>query len=114
MNRLFVYGTLRPGQSNAHIMDAIGGQWQQASVNGFFYPNGCGAAEGFPGIVIDSQGPQVQGFLFSSEKLDKHWQALDEFEEGYDRILIEVTTADKRLMSAWVYQLQPASIPPAT
>ena len=29
MERLFVYGTLRPGHSNAHIMDNIGGEWQR-------------------------------------------------------------------------------------
>ncbi|MEG9497695.1 MAG: gamma-glutamylcyclotransferase, partial [Pantoea dispersa] len=27
MNTLFVYGTLQPGQCNAHILENIGGEW---------------------------------------------------------------------------------------
>jgi hypothetical protein len=47
MERLFVYGTLRPG-SNAHIMDNIGGEWQPGYVQGLFYERGWGAAADFP------------------------------------------------------------------
>jgi gamma-glutamylcyclotransferase (GGCT)/AIG2-like uncharacterized protein YtfP len=32
---------------------------------------------------------------------------LDEFEEGYDRVSVEVTTDDGQQVSAWIYQLQP-------
>jgi gamma-glutamylcyclotransferase (GGCT)/AIG2-like uncharacterized protein YtfP len=32
---------------------------------------------------------------------------LDDFEEGYDRVPVEVTTDDGQQVSAWIYQLQP-------
>ena len=52
MERLFVYGTLRPGHSNAHIMDSIGGEWQPGYITGTFYERGWGAAADFPGFVL--------------------------------------------------------------
>ena len=107
MERLFVYGTLQPGKSNAHILEEIGGEWQPGYVTGTFYDRGWGAAEGFPGIVLDDNGPQVQGYLFISGNLDAHWAMLDEFEDGYDRVEVTVTTEDGQTFTAWIYQLQP-------
>lgn len=107
MKRLFVYGTLCPGRSNAHILEAIGGEWHRGSVTGFYHERGWGAAADFPGIVLDKRAPQVEGYLFISEKLENHWPELDEFEEGYDRVLVEVTGEEGLKMTAWVYQLQP-------
>ncbi|QGN37532.1 gamma-glutamylcyclotransferase family protein [Klebsiella oxytoca] len=109
MERLFVYGTLRPGHANAHIMERIGGEWQPGYVNGIFYERGWGAAADFPGIVLDKNGPQVHGYLFLSDNLNAHWPMLDEFEEGYDRVAVEVMTGDGQRVPAWTYQLQPKS-----
>jgi gamma-glutamylcyclotransferase (GGCT)/AIG2-like uncharacterized protein YtfP len=107
MKRLFVYGTLCPGRSNAHILEEIGGEWQPGSVAGFYYERGWGAAADFPGIVLDERAPAVAGFLFLSQDLDAHWPLLDEFEEGYDRVPVEVTTGEGQKITAWIYQLQP-------
>ena len=107
MERLFVYGTLRPGHTNAHILESIGGDWVPGSVKGWFYERGWGAAADFPGIVLDEHGLQVQGYVFTSDKLGAHWPMLDEFEEGYDRVIVEVTTTDNQQVTAWIYQLQP-------
>ncbi|MGY5956475.1 gamma-glutamylcyclotransferase family protein [Kosakonia sp. BK9b] len=107
MDALFVYGTLRPGQSNAHILESIGGEWLPGYVTGTFYERGWGAAADFPGIVLDKDGAKVPGFLFLSARLSEHWAMLDAFEEGYDRVAVEVTTADERQITAWIYQLQP-------
>ncbi|SKC20797.1 Uncharacterized conserved protein YtfP, gamma-glutamylcyclotransferase (GGCT)/AIG2-like family [Kosakonia radicincitans] len=107
MESLFVYGTLRPGCSNAHILEKIGGEWLPGYVTGTFYARGWGAAADFPGIVLDENGAQVHGYLFLSDNLAAHWPMLDEFEEGYDRVLVEVTTAEGKRVSAWIYQLQP-------
>jgi gamma-glutamylcyclotransferase (GGCT)/AIG2-like uncharacterized protein YtfP len=52
MERLFVYGTLRPGHSNAYILENIGGEWLPGYVTGTFYERGWGAAADFPGIVL--------------------------------------------------------------
>lgn len=64
MERLFVYGTLRPGHSNAHIMDNIGGEWQPGYITGTFYERGWGAAADFPGIVLDKTAPGCPAFCF--------------------------------------------------
>ena len=107
MKPLFVYGTLCPGRSNAHILEAIGGEWRPGYVTGIFYARGWGAAADFPGIVLDANGPRVNGYLFLSDRLAAHWPMLDDFEEGYDRVPVEVTTDDGQQVSAWIYQLQP-------
>jgi gamma-glutamylcyclotransferase (GGCT)/AIG2-like uncharacterized protein YtfP len=114
MERLFVYGTLCPGRSNASLLENIGGAWQAGVVRGVFFTEGRGAAAGFPGIVVDDSGPHVQGFLFSSDNLHLHWPMLDEFEEGYDRINVEVALENGDSVTAWIYQLQPQSIPQAS
>lgn len=110
MTPLFVYGTLRPGQCNACLLENIGGEWQAGIIHGKYFASGRGAAAGFPGVVLDPQGAAIEGFLFFSEYLHHHWQRLDEFEDGYDRVMTEVTTADQRQVSAWVYQLQPGCV----
>ena len=107
MSPLFVYGTLRPGQSNAHLLENIGGEWLAGYVTGQFYDSGWGAATGFPGVILDAAGARIDGWLLISDRLADHWPMLDEFEDGYDRILTEVTTHDNRKVSAWIYQLQP-------
>lgn len=71
------------------------------------YARGWGAAADFPGIVLDAHGPRVNGYLFLSDRLAAHWPMLDDFEEGYDRVPVEVTTDDGQQISAWIYQLQP-------
>ena len=111
MTPLFVYGTLCPGRSNAHILEAIGGEWQQGFITGTFYEKSWGAAADFPGIVLDDEGPRVNGYLFLSSQIVNHWPMLDEFEDGYDRVEVTVTTTNGQKVTAWVYQLQPESIP---
>lgn len=83
------------------------GEWRPGYVTGTFYARGWGAAADFPGIVLDAHGPRVNGYLFLSDRLAAHWPMLDDFEEGYDRVPVEVTTDDGQQISAWIYQLQP-------
>lgn len=82
-DKLFVYGTLAPGKPNEHILAPLDGTQQPANVTGKQYQNGWGAALGYPGIVIDSQGDKVEGLIFSADKLQDNWLLLDEF-EGQD------------------------------
>jgi gamma-glutamylcyclotransferase (GGCT)/AIG2-like uncharacterized protein YtfP len=107
MKPLFVYGTLQPGHSNAHILEEIGGEWLAGSVKGIFFERGWGAAADFPGIVLDSNAGHVNGSLFFSQNLTAHWPMLDAFEDGYDRVDVEVTTLEGEKVMAWIYQLQP-------
>jgi gamma-glutamylcyclotransferase (GGCT)/AIG2-like uncharacterized protein YtfP len=106
-DRLFVYGTLAPGRSNQHVLAVVPGVWEPASVTGCLLPQGWGAAVGFPGIVLDEHGAEVEGFVFSSDSLDEHWDRLDEFEGvGYERVLTTARLQDGRTQVAHIYVLR--------
>ena len=107
IQRLFVYGTLAPGRPNEHVLSEIGGSWEAATVTGKLYPKGWGAEMGYPGIVLDEHGNEIQGFLFSSEKLSDHWVRIDDFEgESYERVLTVVKLKDNRTVNAYIYTLK--------
>ena len=107
IQRLFVYGTLAPGRPNEHVLSEIGGSWEEATVTGTLRQEGWGAALGYPGIVLDQHGDEIQGFLFSSEKLSDHWARLDEFEgKSYERVMTVVKLNDNRTVDAYIYQLR--------
>lgn len=110
INRLFVYGTLAPGRPNEHVLAEVPGEWQPATVTGTLLQEGWGAAAGYPGIVLDEHGDEVQGLLFSSESLDQHWARLDEFEgDGYERVLTRVRLQDGTAVEAYIYRLSEKS-----
>lgn len=103
--RLFVYGTLAPGRPNEHVLASIPGSWEAATVKGKLLQEGWGARAGFPGIVLDETGDEVQGFLFSSDALAAHLPRLDAFEgSGYERVETSVKL-DERLVDAFIYVL---------
>ena len=105
--RLFVYGTLGPGRPNEHVLSSIGGTWEEASVKGYLKPRGWGADMGYPGIVLDDAGDEVNGYLFCSDKLDDHWHELDDFEgEEYQRRRVNVRTKDNAAVEAFIYMLR--------
>ena len=105
--RLFVYGTLAPGRPNEHILANVPGEWEPATIIGTLVPNGWGAAVGYPGIILDEHGDEVEGLLFSSDYLAEHWARLDEFEgEGYARVLTTVKRKDGTPVEAYVYRLR--------
>ena len=105
-HRLFVYGTLAPGRPNEHLLADVPGEWEPATVTGTLLQEGWGAAAGYPGIVLDEHGGEVQGFLFSSESLAEHWARLDEFEgDGYERVLTIVKLKDGTTVDAYIYRL---------
>jgi gamma-glutamylcyclotransferase (GGCT)/AIG2-like uncharacterized protein YtfP len=106
-HRLFVYGTLAPGRPNERALADIPGEWEPASVTGRLLQEGWGAAAGYPGLVLDEEGDEVQGFLFSSKRLPEHWTRLDEFEgEGYERVLTTAKLGDGTAVDAYVYRLR--------
>ena len=112
-DRLFVYGTLAPGRPNEHILADVPGKWEQAIVKGTLFPEGWGAAAGYPGIVLDEHGEEVEGLLFSSASLSEHWARLDEFEgEGYERVLTTATLNDGTAVQAYIYRLSGKGLPP--
>ena len=93
--RLAVYGTLAPGRPNAHVLADLAGRWIEGAVRGYLRPDGWGAELGYPGIVLDPDGPVVEVMLLESADLADHWSRLDEFEgPGYRRTTTTVETAD--------------------
>jgi len=106
-DRLFVYGTLAPGRPNEHVLAGVPGEWEPATVRGDLLEEGWGAAAGFPAIIVNEHGPEVHGFLFSSEHLSEHWQRLDDFEgAGYERALTTVTLREGEKAEAYIYVLR--------
>ena len=95
-DRLFVYGTLMPGQENERYLTKIGGTFEPARVRGRLYlPGEWRAGFNYPGLVLDPAAKMVEGYVFRSENLASNWELLDEFEgEEYKRIEAEVETSD--------------------
>ena len=90
-NALFVYGTLAPGQVNAHALAPLSGAWTEAQISGSLHDAGWGATHGCSGarlldndidkITADSfPRSVVKGVLFESADLADFWQKLDDFE----------------------------------
>lgn len=108
MNRLFVYGTLCPNRENSHILGNIGGDWQKAQVHGTVHVLDWGPDKGLPAIVLNENDPLVDGYLFSTEKLEQNWQMLDDFEGfQYQRVVTSVILDSGEKIEAWTYVMQP-------
>ena len=108
MNQLFVYGTLCPNRENAHILGGIGGDWQQASVHGTIHILDWGPDRGLPAMVLNEADPLVEGYLFSTDKLEQNWQMLDDFEGmQYQRVEAQVQLPDGGTTLAWTYVMKP-------
>ena len=109
IEQLFVYGTLGPGRPNEHVLEAIGGSWEAATVNGNLRHEGWGSELGYPGIDLNEHGGVVEGFLFTSENLSGHWAVLDKFEgDAYERELAKVKLKDGSIVDAYIYTLRSA------
>lgn len=95
-----------PGEENAEILENIGGTWQVASVKGDLMPDGCEATEDYPVMTLNEKGKKINGFVFSSKDLAKHWSEIDEFEgSGYKRIKTRVDLEGGKTLEVNVYVL---------
>jgi gamma-glutamylcyclotransferase (GGCT)/AIG2-like uncharacterized protein YtfP len=115
--RLAVYGTLAPGRPNHRQLAHLAGNWIAGRVRGRLYQAGWGADLGFPGLVVDDTGDEVEVQILESEDLRTEWPRLDEFEgPGYRRVVVSTRTAVGSL-SAHIYvladgpELRPSSTP---
>jgi gamma-glutamylcyclotransferase (GGCT)/AIG2-like uncharacterized protein YtfP len=105
--RLFVYGTLAPGRSNAHMLSHLPGSWQRATIRGHLVHAGWGAEQGYPAVVIDASGTAVEGFVLYSDALGPEWKRLDEFEgDQYQRVASQAQLEDGQVVEVYVYQLK--------
>ena len=94
-HRLASYGTLAPGRPNHHHVRGIPGHWFTGTVRGRLIEEGWGATMGFPALVLDPTGPEIEVQVLESAELPEHWERLDEFEgSGYQRLVAPVMTAD--------------------
>ena len=60
-------------------------------MRGHLHPEGWGATEGYPAIVLDPRGEDVEVQVFESDELPAHWMRIDEFEgPDYRRVLADV------------------------
>lgn len=106
MEHLFVYGTLIPEQENDFVLKNIPGNWQKATIKGFFDAKGWQKTQGFPAVILDKYGETIHGFLFSSQDLSKHWKRIDIFETAmYQRVLTTVFLENKTEILAYIYEL---------
>lgn len=116
VEHFFVYGTLAPGRPNEHVLADVAGTWHPATVRGTLRELGWGAAQGFPGIVLDDGAghdldgddpSEVEGLVFSSPDLGRHWARLDEFEGSeYERVTVVARLEDGRKVAAQIYALR--------
>ncbi len=131
VNNLFVYGTLRPGESNYSQVAAIEGTWQPASISGYLFRAGQGGYQPYPGLLLPTTDnnellhriednrialpnlQQITGSLLMAIDLKPFLTRLDAFEgDGYKRSVVTAnfgaSYADNQVMQAYVYQATPA------
>ena len=99
MNRIFVYGTLKRGQRNAHHMH--GAQYVGRHVTERIYS--MYEFGGYPAVCRDGRHA-ISGEIYRIS--DRHFEILDVFEsypEFYQRIEIPTRWGD-----AWMYIVEPA------
>lgn len=83
----------------------LGGSWSTGTVRGHLKEAGWGAQHGYPGLVLDPNGPEVQVHILEADALAAHWERLDAFEgSGYRRTVTQVMTRDG-FVSAYIYAL---------
>lgn len=100
--RLAVYGTLAPGESNADVLARLGGTWTRGTVRGTRHGDGW---HGYPGLVLDDGGDVPVDVLESAGLVDA-WDTIDSFEgPGYRRVAVTVTLDDGVAVAAQVYVL---------
>jgi gamma-glutamylcyclotransferase (GGCT)/AIG2-like uncharacterized protein YtfP len=103
--RLAAYGSLAPGRPNHGQLSDLLGRWFLGHVRGSLIDAGWGAELGYPALILDPDGPEIEVFVFESKALLDHWDRLDAFEgPGYRRVTVDVSTPEG-VLPASIYVL---------
>ena len=70
--RLATYGTLAPGRPDHAQLAGLSGRWLTGHVRGTLVESGWGAALGYPGLILDTEGAEVEVQVLESPDLPKH------------------------------------------
>ncbi|MGD9683858.1 MAG: gamma-glutamylcyclotransferase [Candidatus Obscuribacterales bacterium] len=85
-HRLAAYGTLRPGESNHHIVSHIEGEWFPGEATGRVRE-----VAGYPSFCFQEGGQKIGVDVLISRNLPRYYPDIDYFEgELYVRILVPV------------------------
>jgi gamma-glutamylcyclotransferase (GGCT)/AIG2-like uncharacterized protein YtfP len=103
--RLAVYGSLKPGGSNEHILSELSGLWLTGDVRGELVEQGWAALQGYPGIRLSEAAAAVAVEVFCSHELPGQWETLDRFEGPQYRRVVTAVTTDKGPIAAYIYEL---------
>jgi gamma-glutamylcyclotransferase (GGCT)/AIG2-like uncharacterized protein YtfP len=101
MNRLFVYGTLKPGEIRwGHILEPYANNVEAASAQGKLFDSGLG----WPVAIFDDEGEPFSGVVVSidPEQLDEAFAILDRI-EGVADGLFQRITIDVDGQPCWTY-----------
>ena len=105
---LATYGTLMPGAENHWVVRNVAGDWSTGRIRGWTYMLGFGPGEGYPGLTLDPSGPEITVAVLSSDRLEKHWRDIDDFEgAGYRRVECDVEFESGDTVRAWIYETDP-------
>ena len=102
MDRLFVYGTLMPGEPLWSALAPFAVSWEAVSAGGRIWDTG----HGYPGVRFDAGGDPVPGVLvvLDPARAAEAVELLDEIEEEgrlYRRVEV-VTTAGPAFAYEWL------------
>lgn len=104
--RLAVYGTLAPGEANAHVLAECPGTWSSGGVHG------RRDMRDYPVFSPDMQARQVTVQVLHSDHLPAHWARIDEFEgPKYCRVLVPVFEGARLLTIANLYAARDPVLP---
>jgi gamma-glutamylcyclotransferase (GGCT)/AIG2-like uncharacterized protein YtfP len=106
INRLIVYGSLAPGESNEHVLQPLKGTWSSGFIKGYKEILTTGEAIGYYAFTPDDNGPDIEVLIFESDELFGYWDVLDEFEgDDYKRILIEYEDPKGKKQMGHIYRI---------
>ena len=101
VDRVFVYGTLRSGQTARSLIGDHVAASERATLAGAMYV----MPEGYPAVIPGGEGT-VQGELVTLRDLAAAFLLLDAYEgDGYRRVLARARRGDGSDCWAWVYTL---------